>query len=248
MPMDPSVPGKGSPPPRLIAGLDPDPVTRRLIELYLTPLGYELHWIASAEDWPGKQGAATAFLLAATAAPAADRAALDAFAVRLGAVPLLGMAGDVRRFPPGSVPHPVRRVLRKPVRADELLAALESLQPQAPLAAALDSPLVEFEAMVKELEMDAATAADLCQSFVQRGDQYLKELRAAAQPRDDVALDRAAHGFKGMAGNLRFRRVTDLADRLRRAAKAHDGDPPALIRELGTEFDVVRKALEQRGR
>jgi HPt (histidine-containing phosphotransfer) domain-containing protein len=100
--------------------------------------------------------------------------------------------------------------------------------------------------MIRELEMDAATVIDLCQSFLERGEQYLRDLRAAAEPRDDATLDRVAHGFKGMAGNLRFRRMTELSDRLRKAAQARSDDPAPLIRDLAAEFDALRKVLEER--
>jgi HPt (histidine-containing phosphotransfer) domain-containing protein len=157
------------------------------------------------------------------------------------------MAGEARRFPPGSVPHPLRQVLRKPVRADDLLAALDALR--APAGAApggAEASLAGFDAMIRELEMDAATVIDLCQSFLARGAQYLQDLRAAADPRDDATLDRIAHGLKGMAGNLRFRRMTELSDRLRQAAKARSDDPAPLIQDLSTEFEALRTMLEER--
>jgi HPt (histidine-containing phosphotransfer) domain-containing protein len=163
--------------------------------------------------------------------------------VRLGNVPLLGLGGDARTYAASPALQP-RRVLPKPVRADDLLAALESLE--APAVPAAESPLAGLEAMAREMEMDAAMIAELCQSFLQRGEEYLLELAAAAQPRDDERLDRAAHGFKGMAGNLRFRRLTELADELRRAAREHTGDPAALCGRLREEFAAMRRRLEER--
>jgi HPt (histidine-containing phosphotransfer) domain-containing protein len=226
--------------------MDRDPVTRALVELYLKPLGYTLDWVAAPEDWGREQNGAVAFLLGANALPDLEPASLLALARRLGDVPLLGMAGDARRFPPDAVPRPLRCVLRKPLRAEDLLAALAALQAPLRAAAQADTPLAGLEAMAREMEMDAGMIADLGQSFLQRGEQYLLELAAAAEPRDDERLNRIAHGFKGMAGNLRFRRLTELAEELRRAAKEHAGNPAALSRMLQAEFEGLRLLLEER--
>lgn len=223
--------------------MEPDPVTRHLVGLYLTPLDYTLQWITSWEEWSPGDGI-IAFLLSANALPTPNLGAIQAVAKRLGRVPLVGMAGDRRPFPAEAVPRPIRRVLRKPLRAEDLLAALEALQMPEPDAKKPESPLDGFAAMIEELGMDAAMAEELCHSFIERGEQYLLEAKAAMDPRDNLKLERIAHAFKGMAGNMRFRRVTELADQLLRAARQQQGDLNALTRSLQVEFGAVRRLLQ----
>lgn len=231
------------PPARRLAGMEPDPVTRRLVETYLTPVGYAVRWIDTLEQWRGGDGA-LAFLLAASALPELSAAKVTEAAKRLGSIPLLGMAGDRRRFPAECVPHPLRVVLRKPVRPDALMAALEALQ--MPQPAAGPSAIDGFAEMAKDMEMDAEMAADLCASFIERGEKYLLEAKAAADPRDNVKLERVAHAFKGMAGNMRLQRTTQLADDLQRAAREHSGDVVSLTRSLQVEFGAIRTLLQER--
>lgn len=233
-------------PRRVIAGLEPDPVTRCLVGLYLEPLGYSLRWLPSLTAWPESCPGSMAFFLSSAALERLDGAAIREFAGRVGAVPLLGLAGGRRGFPPECVPQPVRRVLRKPVRAEELLSALEGLQPRASPESGGAPLLWGLEVMAAEMGMDTALVADLCRSFIERGEKYLREARAAVHPRDDAALDRVAHAFKGMAGNLRLESLAALAEALRRAAKEHIGDPLALTRSLEGEFAAVRTLLRER--
>lgn len=231
---------------RIIAGLEPDPVTRRLVSLYLEPLGYSLRWLASLGEWPESCPGSMAFFLSSAALERLDAAAVREFAGRVGTVPLLGLAGGRRGFPPECVPQPVRRVLRKPVWAEELLSALEALQPRARPEGNGAPRLQGLEEMAAGMGMDAALVADLCRSFIERGENYLREARAAVHPRDDAALDRIAHAFKGMAGNLRLENLAALAEALRRAAKEHTGDPLALTCSLEAEFISVRMLLQER--
>jgi HPt (histidine-containing phosphotransfer) domain-containing protein len=230
-------------PARLLVGMEPDPVTRHLIELYAGPLGYALRWVESLEGWPGPHAGAVAFLLSAHALPEMDATAVAQVAQRLGGVPLLGLAGERRRFPQECVPRPIRQVLRKPVRAADLMAALEALLAPLP-ASESDGALDGFRAMVEEMQMDADMVAGLCRSFIERGEQYLLEAMAATDPRDDETLDRIGHAFKGMAGNMRLKRMTELSDALRRAAKEHTGDVEALTRGLQVEFGALRGLLQ----
>jgi len=238
----PPVHGAGKP-ERLLVGMEPDPVTRRLVELYLEPLGYVLRWVDSLVDWPGVNSGAIAFLLSANALPTLNEAAVAQIADRAGAIPLLGMAGDRHRFPPQTVPNPVRQILRKPIRADALMSALEALQ-TPPQMNESTSPLDGFTAMIEEMGMDAEMTVDLCRSFIERGERYLLEAMSAAGPRDNERLDRIAHAFKGMAGNMRLRRMAELSEALRRAAKEQTGDVIALTRNMQVEFGALRELLQ----
>jgi CheY-like chemotaxis protein len=229
--------------------MEPDPVTRRLVELYLAPLGYTVRWVESLEGWPGPHAGALAFLLSANAIPDGDAAGVADIAQKvtqqLGAIPVLGMAGDRHRFPPQTLLHPIRHFLRKPIRARELMSVLEAIQSPPPVSES-PSPLDGFGAMAQEFGMDGAMIADLCHSFIERGEKYLLAARDAAEPRNDAELDRIAHAFKGMAGNMRLLRMTELSEALRRAAKDHAGDVLAAIRSLQVEFGAVRKLLHER--
>lgn len=231
---------------RVIAGLETDPVTRRLIGLYLEPLGYSLRWLGSLGDWPESCPGSIAFFLSSAALERLDATAVREIAGRMGAVPLLGLAGRRRTFPGECIPAPLRRVLYKPVRADELFAALEELQPQPGRVADEALLLKGLEVMIAETGMDTALVADLCRSFIERGEKYVLAAKAAAHPRDDAVLDRVAHAFKGMAGNLRLEGIAALAEALRCAAKEHTGDPQVLTRSLEAEFATVRTLLRER--
>jgi HPt (histidine-containing phosphotransfer) domain-containing protein/CheY-like chemotaxis protein len=230
-----------------VGGVEPDVISRRLVELYLSPLGYTVRWFDRLPEPSTALPDLAVFLIGAGAFEAADLRRLQGAAERLGAVPIIGLAGDSAAFPAQAVPQLIRQVLRKPVKAADLLAALEhSLRPGEDAAAEPD-PLEGLARLAAEMEMDRPMVEELCRSFVDRAARYVEQLRAADEAGDSAQLDGLAHAFKGMAGNLRFTRLAAIADRVRLAAMGGQHGLAAPITELEAEFLLVRRNLEARG-
>jgi len=246
-------PQAGAGPARIVAGIEPDPVTRMLIRLYLEPLGYTVRIAANAGEYrpaPVPESVA-AFLI--NLDTETSPAALAAVEGQGPDVPVVGLVADGLNPPAGRVAGRTCHLLTKPVQSGKLLRILDgTAAATSPASAALgpapaaDPPplLAGFQAMIAEMEMDPAMAADLALSFVKRGQAYLVELEAAAGRRDAEALGRITHAFKGMAANLRLAGVTAACERLRAEVRGSGGAPADLMAGLKAAFAQASAALE----
>lgn len=75
-------------------------------------------------------------------------------------------------------------------------------------------------------------------------DPHFDRLEAAMASGDTAAAEREAHSLKGVAGNLSFVRLYDLAARITDALRADDLDSArALMSELRESHEAVVEAL-----
>ena len=76
-------------------------------------------------------------------------------------------------------------------------------------------------------------------------DPHFDSLETAMATGDAAAAEREAHSLKGVAGNLSFTRLYDLAARITDAVRADDLESArSLMPELRESHDAVVKALE----
>ncbi len=242
-------------PAPLVQGVEPDAVTRGLIALYLEPHGYRVQIAPDVPSALRQLGASRPALFLCsqfgleTAAPGERQQLREA----LGEVPVASLLepgvapGLIRGWPT------VRVHLTKPLQADALLSALAGRAPGRSGRAGAEGgegagdALEGFEALIAEMEMDAAIVRDLASSFLERAPLYLDDIASGLAAGNLEQVDRAAHTMKGMCGNLRFRSLMELSDRLRSAARA--GDTPSLeptLLRLREALETVSRALRQR--
>lgn len=238
-----------------VLGVEPDPVTRALVALYLEPHGYHVQLAASVdealESLPSAE--AVAFLCSEAGLEPAALPERERLRQAVGALPVVallepGAPAALTRHWKG-----VREHLTKPLSPVALLAVLQGKAFRAggevPAGAASptdgDGLLAGFQGLVAEMEMDAALARELALSFLQRAPAYLGELDEALSAGDLERADRAAHTMKGMCGNLRFGPMVAASERIRAAAR--QGDPESARRELAgleSAYEELSAALE----
>jgi histidine phosphotransfer protein HptB len=257
----------GASPRPVVLGMEPDPVTRALIALYLEPHGYDVRLAARAEELPRARELerAALFLCSESGLDDLSAAKREGLARSLAKVPVAvllepgQLAVHTRDWPQ------VRERLSKPVRADALLSVLLEARRRdgtapavppprvAPAAAggaggAAAAPLAGFEALVAEMEMEPALVTDLVSSFLERGPHYLDEIAAGLSAAELERVDKAAHAMKGMCGNLRFAGLVEWCDRLRMAAKMGDAKrTEATLPGLRAAFEAIGAALRASG-
>jgi len=129
--------------------------------------------------------------------------------------------------------------LTKPIRAPELMAALErAAQPAATLDAAAVDQLLETAGG------DGAFVADLLDTFADQAPGLLEELRDGLSSGDRDGVRRAAHTLKSNAATFGATDLSALCASLERLAQAGDlaGASP-LVRRVEDAYDAVREAL-----
>jgi PAS domain S-box-containing protein len=146
--------------------------------------------------------------------------------------------------------------LSKPVRLEDLRAALEralAQLPPAPAAAPATAP-AEDET---RLDLDTLRAlralsapgqpdlvAELVGLFLASAEPLLERMKTALARNEAPALKAAAHSLKGSANNLGARRLAGLCARVEAgAATGALTDAASMVEELGDEFARVRAAL-----
>jgi len=84
----------------------------------------------------------------------------------------------------------------------------------------------------------------LVQTFVRDSTQRIESFREAMKMRDADALCRAAHSFKGSAGNMGAVHLADLCRSLEALGRTNDlQGVPTLIDEILNEYGTVERAL-----
>jgi CheY-like chemotaxis protein/nitrogen-specific signal transduction histidine kinase/HPt (histidine-containing phosphotransfer) domain-containing protein len=129
----------------------------------------------------------------------------------------------------------------KPIRAEDLLRAIEELAPaagragmNAPPEQTAEEAFDRAEALTR-LDHDEGLLREVAALFLESSPEYLSRIRQALADRDGRALGRAAHALKGSVGNLSARAAFEAAWRLE---------------EMGEKGDLARSqeaytALEQ---
>ena len=139
-------------------------------------------------------------------------------------VPTVGLvpAGDAVAETGRCLAAGMADVLVKPLRRDQLLAALERFRPMSAKA----SPPIDFDHLRRYTEGDAALEQELLDLFVQGAAGYLATLAAAT---DDKAWTVSAHSLKGSARGIGAGAIAALAEEAERLAGTAAGDRPAQL-------------------
>jgi PAS domain S-box-containing protein len=143
--------------------------------------------------------------------------------------------------------------LTKPIRTDELAAALVhwttggvpepsgSVQTQAALT---ESSILNRLDELRENTADGLVVR-LVASFLTRAPGYLSELVDTLDREDFDAFGRAAHSLNGAAGNVGASAMANLCQGLEALDRdEHAQSAPELLRHLQTEYEAVRRVLE----
>ncbi len=173
-----------------------------------------------------------------------DRDALSRTLARWAAAPhrrhQLGAAVDGRH--PATTPG-----TEVPITTDP-----ELLYPDEDPTPVLDFARVE---MLRELVKDGITFFDRTrESYLERIDHTLEQLRRAAMAQDHAAASGLAHQLKGSSANLGLQRVARDAAAIDEAARAAEGgsagghDITPLLAGLGVSVTQARRALDSVGR
>jgi two-component system sensor histidine kinase/response regulator len=142
--------------------------------------------------------------------------------------------------------------LAKPLRQDELDAALERWLGTPPAQTAAPEPLSAddpFEALVDEARMNVfrvdypEIVDQLVELFVQSTPPLLRELRSGAESGDREAVRRAAHKLKGSCQNIGAGSMARLAHDLESSAAAAPAELEGLERVFEDTRDALRLAL-----
>jgi two-component system sensor histidine kinase/response regulator len=139
----------------------------------------------------------------------------------------------------------------KPVQAEELIKAVESLDSNSPATGKTSDPtneVVDREVALARVDGDEGLLADLAKLFCEESPKLLSAVQDAVAKRDTVALKRAAHSLKGSISTFAARDATEAALRLEDLARAGEfaGSEDA-YRLLETQVERLKQALEGLG-
>ena len=142
-------------------------------------------------------------------------------------------------------------VVQKPIRPEELAAALERVTLAAlPGAPDPDADVFDRHAALERVEGDLDLLAETLGLLLDDLPRLTLTLRDAARRRDDDALARAAHELKGAAGNcalVSLARVASRVEGLCRSGQAERAaaELPALEREVGRANPVLARVARE---
>ena len=130
--------------------------------------------------------------------------------------------------------------LSKPIRARELLAAIERISAGSPVPVdgQRDTSTVDWAAALERLQGDRELLEELIGVIRQEAPKLLAAVREAVQSGDAPALRLAAHTLKGSLGNFAAARAVEAAKRLEVMGKTGDlSDAVQALAVLETELD-----------
>ena len=141
----------------------------------------------------------------------------------------------------------------KPVRVDELEAALERGLKNMESASAQtnpsnEGPMIDAEALdnLRSLRMDGEPdpLAELVELFLNDTPDRISQMRSALQSSNGIDLDAAAHSLKGSASNLGAKQIASSCARIMQHAKKNECPPAAkLVAEIEETFPKVKALL-----
>jgi CheY-like chemotaxis protein/HPt (histidine-containing phosphotransfer) domain-containing protein len=133
--------------------------------------------------------------------------------------------------------------LSKPIRMDQLAAALERVRPSGSMTAAADSVDASMFQQLRAT-LGEAGATELRDMFLAEAPKLVASLYEAVDRADGDGLHRAAHTLKSNAATFGASELERLARCVEEAGRA---DAPEVARDLlprlGAEFERVRAAL-----
>jgi HPt (histidine-containing phosphotransfer) domain-containing protein len=118
----------------------------------------------------------------------------------------------------------------KPIRADELAAAIQEVTNSS-------SGAIDSAALLSNLDSDRDLLRQLIDRFAADNPEQMKRIRDAIATRDGEALRLAAHSIKGSLGNFTATRACDLAQQLEDAGKQGD------FREVASVFAALESEV-----
>ena len=150
--------------------------------------------------------------------------------------------------------------LSKPLRPDDLMAAIDALltagpdaPDERPAAAPRDTPAAAIDEarLLDDFGHNGNLLAQVIGVFLSDLPKRLAEIHAARESRDAVALGAAAHALKGSVGLFSMGAVYEAVRALERSAKAGDAsafdarqnDVESLLQALGLELETVRNRV-----
>lgn len=246
-----------------VLGVEPDPVTRALLALYLEPIEYDVRLVERvSEALPLLQRVhAGMFLCSEHALGKANFVEVEQLRSALNETPVIALAEPDTAEGPMQGWSAVCGRISKPVAADALLAIVEgrlrgraagNARPGAIAGARGDeagssSAIAAFERFISTVELDAELVEQLVASFLERSPTYLEDIAGGLDEGDMMRVDHAAHTLKGMVGNLHLASLVELSDRLRLASKANDvGAARLALSGLQSAFTEVAAELRRR--
>jgi CheY-like chemotaxis protein/HPt (histidine-containing phosphotransfer) domain-containing protein len=144
----------------------------------------------------------------------------------------------------------------KPVRIDDLRAALDRWRPHAPIAPTPeDAPAEPSEPTIDRAQLeslrdlqdpgDPDVIRELIEMFLGDAQRSLDAIRAASASEDSATLTRAAHTLKGSSANMGAQQLSTLSRRIEERARSHSlAGLEGLLAEMEPEMHRVRTALE----
>ena len=145
----------------------------------------------------------------------------------------------------------------KPIKPDELEAALERWIPQEKVSASMSVAEVDGSSVSPEDTLDRAAIdnllelggsdllSELAETFSGDTRSALPALREAVTAGDARSVESIAHSLKGSSGSMGARRMSAMCAELQDAGASGDlPSVPGLLERLEEEFGRVRAALE----
>jgi two-component system sensor histidine kinase/response regulator len=141
--------------------------------------------------------------------------------------------------------------MTKPIRTDELFAAINRIRDASPPAAPPLRParpssnkVLDSAGLLERIEGDRELLDELVRLFHQDWPASMASMVQAQDDRDANALEHLAHALKGTSANLGAQRVFVLAGELERQAQAADwGHTGGSIERLGQEVEQLLPEL-----
>ncbi len=215
-------------------------INQMVIQTYLEDMGHSVQLVATAEaalsavrkarfdvvlmdvNLPGLSG---------TAATSAIRAMPDR---RLADLPIIGISAHVQEADRReNLQAGMSAILPKPLSPEDLLAALRDHVPQKHVLFDLAS------------DLGADRAVGLARLFLENLPNGLAAIAAAARSKDHKALSRAAHQFKGAAGNFELPTLRADLDRIEALAElGPSAELDLCLRQLPFATEESRLALD----
>jgi signal transduction histidine kinase/CheY-like chemotaxis protein/HPt (histidine-containing phosphotransfer) domain-containing protein len=139
--------------------------------------------------------------------------------------------------------------LSKPMRADQLFAAIAALVPNDEVAGDSTKPagIVDMETLVESVGGDRALADELVELFADTAPEHVAALRNAFAAGDAVALQSAAHTLHGASASVAVGRIARASSKLESLGRANSvaGAGP-LIEDIEGGLAELRTYLNAR--
>ncbi len=210
-------------------------VTRLLAIDLLSRHGYEVVAISSGAQMLAAIQGATAqpfgVVIMDTNLPNLDgiefTAALREVGQKVGArLPVIATTADANPFDQHAAASFARDAhLRKPFQPDELIETIQRVTARQPCLQQVGTAFTSvFDAagFLERVDGDEKLAGEVIEIFLQECPRLLHEVRNAAEQRDFTRLERAAHAFKGSAGDIVANQAFDAAQAVEEKARSGD--------------------------